>query len=119
MIPRPEELMSNSSTKTVDDMIYERRAQICKAFANTSRLKILDLLSGGEHTVTELQDELGAAQANISQHLAILKSAGVVDTRRERNQVYYFLAIPEVRQACQLISNVLRAQIRNGRRLVV
>lgn len=119
MMPPGEESVSKSTTKTMEDVIYERRAQICKAFANTSRLKILDLISKREHTVTELQNELGLAQANISQHLAILKSAGVIDTRREGNQVYCFLSIPEVRQACQLISNVLRAQIRNGSKLVV
>jgi DNA-binding transcriptional ArsR family regulator len=119
MMPPGEESVSKSSSKTTEDVIYERRAQICKAFANTSRLKILDLISKREYTVTELQNELGLAQANISQHLAVLKGAGVIDTRRDGNQVYCFLSIPEVRQACQLISNVLRAQLRNGRKLVV
>ena len=59
------------------------------------------------------------AAPNLSQHLAILKAAGVVTTRREGKQIYCSLAIPEVKQACQLIRNVLRAQIRNGRRLAI
>ena len=111
--------MRKSGTKTRDDLVYDKQVQICKAFANTSRLKMLDLLANGERSGTELQAALGIAQANISQHLAILKAAGVVATRRDGNQVYCSLAIPEVKQACQLIRDVLRVQLRNGQKMVV
>ena len=103
----------------LDDRVYEMQVRICKAFANGSRLRMLDLLANGERTVSELQDELGITVANVSQHLAILKGAGVVRTRREGKQIFCSLAIPEVKQACGLIRDVLRAQIRNGRKLVV
>src|SRR6516225_2413741 len=107
-----------SRMNTMDDMVYDRQVQICKAFAHSSRLKILDLLASGELTGTELQEALGLAQANVSQHLAILKAAGVVATRRDGNQVYCSLTMPEVKQACQLIRDVLRVQVRNGQKLV-
>jgi DNA-binding transcriptional ArsR family regulator len=71
----------------------------------------------GERGVGTLQDKLRVSKANISQHLAILKSAGVVITRRSGKQVYAALAIPEVKQACQLIHRVLRTQIRKQHRL--
>jgi DNA-binding transcriptional ArsR family regulator len=48
----------------------------------------------------------------------VLRSAGVVVRRREGKNVYFSLAMPEVKKACQLIQHVLRAQIRNGQRLV-
>jgi DNA-binding transcriptional ArsR family regulator len=51
--------------------------------------------------------------------MTVLKSAGVVVTRREGKQVFFSLAIPEVKQACHLIRDVLRAQIRNERELAV
>ena len=111
--------MRKSSTTVMEDRVYDKQVQICKAFAHTNRLKILDLLANGERTGTEIQEALGIAQANISQHLAILKAAGVVATRRNGNQVYCSLAIPEVKQACQLIRDVLRVQVRNGQKLVV
>ena len=111
--------MRKSGKNAMEDMVYDRQVRICKAFANTSRLKILDLLANGECTGTEIQEALGIAQANISQHLAILKAAGVVATRRDGNQVCCSLAIPEVKQACQLIRDVLRVQVRNGQKLVV
>ena len=101
----------------IENEIFERQAMICKAFAHPTRLHLLDLLGKGECGVGALQDKLGASKANISQHLAILKSAGVVITRRSGKQVYAALAIPEVKQACHLIHRVLRKQIRKQHRL--
>ena len=101
----------------IENEIFERQAMICKAFAHPTRLHLLDLLGKGECGVGALQDKLGVPKANISQHLAILKSAGVVVTRRSGKQVYAALAIPEVKQACHLIHRVLRTQIRRQHRL--
>src|SRR6266542_6395499 len=94
-----------------DTEIYERQARICKAFAHPGRLQILDLLGQGERGISELQETLRISKTGMSQHLAILKSAGVVATRRNGKQIYCSLAIPEVKQACQLIRKVLHAQI--------
>ena len=102
-----------------DDEIYEMQVRICKAFANPTRLRMLDLLGKREYTVAELQSELGITTPNTSQHLSLLKAAGVVGTRRVGKQIYCSLAIPEVKQACTLIRNVLKAQIDRGRRLPI
>ena len=101
----------------IESVIFERQAGICKAFAHPTRLHLLDLLGKGERGVGKLQDELGVTKANISQHLSVLKAAGVVVTRRSGKQVYAALAIPEVKQACHLIRQVLRTQIRKQYRL--
>jgi len=111
--------MKKATKNGLEAEIYERQVRICKAFANATRLRILDLLSNGGQTISSLQQRLGVTTANLSQHLAILKSAGVVSTRREGKQVHCSLAIPEVKQACQLIRDVLRAQIRSGHKLPV
>ena len=73
---------------------------------------MLELLGRGEHRLAVLQKELRVSKANFSQHLGVLKAAGVVSTRREGRIVYCSLALPEVRQACHLIRQVLRSQIR-------
>ncbi|HET7183666.1 MAG TPA: metalloregulator ArsR/SmtB family transcription factor [Terriglobales bacterium] len=101
----------------VKNEIFERQAAICKAFAHPTRLHLLDLLGKGECGVGSLQNRLGISKANISQHLTVLKSAGVVITRRTGKQVYAALAIREVKQACHLIHRVLRTQIRKQHRL--
>lgn len=105
--------------KLMEEELYERRAGICKAFANPVRLKILDLVAQRARPVSEIRRRLGISEANLSQHIAVLKAAGVVATRRTGKQVHCYLAIPEVKQACALIRNVLRAQIRNGQRLEI
>ncbi len=111
------DFMKRSKGSAFESEIYERQVRICKAFANATRLRILDLLSNGSQTGSHLLQELGISTANLSQHLAILKAAGVVATRREGKQLHCSLAMPEVKQACHLIRDVLRAQIRNGRKL--
>jgi ArsR family transcriptional regulator len=109
--------MNNGNHRELEDEIYERQVGICKAFANPTRLRILDMIATHDETSAALQRKLGVSTANLSQHLAVLKSAGVIVTRREGKTVHCSLAIPEVKQACHLIRNVLRAQLRNGQRL--
>ena len=110
---------TNGLSNGMEEEIYERQVSICRAFANPTRLRMLDLIAKRSRSGSQLQQELGISTANLSQHLAVLKSAGVVVTHRDGKQIQCSLAIPEVKQACQLIRNVLRAQIRNGRRLAV
>ena len=109
--------MPTKSKKNTDDEIFERQARICKAFAHPGRLRILDVLGEGERGISELQKELGMTKTSVSQQIAVLKSAGVLATRRNGKQIYCSLAIPEVKQACQLIRKVLRAQIADSHRL--
>ena len=111
--------MAREHKADADEQVFEMQVRICKAFANSARLRMLDLLSKQEYTVSDLQSALGIALPNVSQHLSVLKSAGIVATRREGKQVYCYLALPEVKEACHLIRDVLRAQLRNGRKLVV
>jgi DNA-binding transcriptional ArsR family regulator len=103
----------------IEAMVFERQARICKAFASPVRLQILDLISKGECGAAELQAALSITKANLSQHMSILKSAGVVAARREGKQMYYMLTIPEVKQACQLIRKVLYAQVEGARKMLL
>ena len=65
-----------------------------QAVAEATRLRIVQLLTGGERCVCELQEELGAAQSRLSFHLKKLKEAGVVSARRDGRWVHYSL-VPE------------------------
>ena len=80
---------------------------------------MLDCLGKRDWAASELQKELEISTANLSQHVAILKAAGIVGTRREGGKVHFFLLMPEVKSACRLIRDVLRAQIRGGQRLAL
>ncbi len=102
-----------------DAEILDRQVRICKAFANPTRLRMLDFLGQRDWSVSELQQELAVSKANLSQHLSVLKSAGIVRTRREGRVIHCSLAIPEVKSACHLIRDVLRAQISAGNKLTL
>lgn len=71
-------------------------ANIFKALMHPSRLMILEILRDGEQCVCHLEAVLGCRQAYISQHLMVLREAGLVDDRREGARIYYRVIKPEV-----------------------
>jgi ArsR family transcriptional regulator len=90
---------------------YRLHAEVCRVLTDPKRLMLLDVLREGEHSVGDLADELGCSLANASQHLAVLRSAGLVDTRRSGTTILYTLAEPELVEACDVIHRIV------GRRL--
>lgn len=112
-------LRKDSKPASLEKQALEKQVLICKAFANATRLQLLDLLGQREWPASKLQEKLSITKPNLSQHLAVLKAAGVVFTRRDGKQVYCSLAFPEVKSACRLLRNVLRAQIRQSHRFTV
>ena len=66
-------------------------AKILKSLADESRLKIVRLLLNGEQSVSEVVRLLGMAQPQVSHHLSILRSSGLVDTRREGKKIINFI----------------------------
>ena len=89
------------------DEITELQAEILKTLASPRRLDILHRLSEGPVEVGRLADELGLAQPNVSQHLAVLRSAGLVEAEREGREVRYRLSDPDVMVACGVMRRVL------------
>jgi DNA-binding transcriptional ArsR family regulator len=67
-------------------------SSLLKALANEQRLMILCNLSGTEMSVSELNERLPLSQSALSQHLAVLREAGIVQTRRDAQTVHYSLA---------------------------
>lgn len=67
-------------------------AQLLKAMANEHRLLILCHLAEGELSVGLLNERIDLSQSALSQHLAVLRECGLVDTRREAQTIYYRLA---------------------------
>ncbi len=71
------------------------------------RLMLLDVLRDGEHSVGDLAERLGCNLANASQHLAVLRSAGLVDTRRRGTTILYRLVEPELAEACDTVHRIV------------
>jgi len=71
-------------------------AELLKAMSNSHRLLILCELTAGERSVSRLEDVVGLSQSALSQHLAKLRDAGVVTTRRDAQTIYYSVSDPRV-----------------------
>ena len=74
-----------------------------KVLANEDRLLLLCQLSQGEMCVSELEEALGIRQPTLSQQLGVLRSEGVVDTRRDGKRIYYSVADPAVMQVLEVL----------------
>src|SRR3990170_8861171 len=93
------------------DEITILQAEVLKALAHPRRLQIMRRLDDGPCEVGALAQELGMSQPNLSQHLAVLRATGLVDTEREGREVRYRLADPEVITACTIMRRVLERRI--------
>ena len=96
------------ATLTSPDVLRDRSAAIAKALADAKRLCVLERLADGERSVSDLSRDVGCQVPNMSQHLAVLRSAGIVATRREGSTVFYRLADPNVLEVYRLLQQVAR-----------
>lgn len=95
--------------------LYEMHAEMCKVFSNPTRLEILNLLREKEMTVTALMEKTKLSQANISQHLAIMKSKGIVASRRDGKNIHYRIAYPKIIKAFDILRDVLAEKMQKQR----
>lgn len=75
-----------------------------RAIADPNRRRMLDLMLSGERTVGELTGVLGIAQPSVSQHMAVLRQAGLVDERREGRRTYYAVRAAELRGVAEWLA---------------
>lgn len=87
---------------------YRAHSEICKTIAHAKRLEILDTLRRGEMSVNQIAEAMGVLPANVSQQLAVLRGAGVLETRREGTSVFYRIANPKILQAYDLMTEVMK-----------
>jgi ArsR family transcriptional regulator, virulence genes transcriptional regulator len=83
------------------------QVSLIRALASQHRLRAVHLLGSRTMEVNELAGELGLAQATVSQHLAAMRSVGLVEAARDGRVVRYRLADPEILAACDLMRNVI------------
>ena len=79
-------------------MNYGKISDFFKTLGNPTRLRIVRELTRGERCVGAVEDKVQASQANVSQHLTVLKKQGIVACRKEKNMRCYYLKSPEFMQ---------------------
>lgn len=95
------------------EKLFSIQEETLKVLANQKRLEIIQLLGQRELTVSEMVEMLGIRQANLSQHLAVLREAKVLETRRDGLKIYYHLTDQSIAEACAIIRSFLKVQYKN------
>jgi len=90
-----------------DTEIFEMHAEFCRMIANSKRLMIIELLAKKEMSVNKIAQSLDLQQSNISQHLRVLRSQQIVDTRKDGQTVYYRLTNTRLAKVCSDIRSIL------------
>jgi rhodanese-related sulfurtransferase/predicted transcriptional regulator len=97
--------------------LFDELARAAKALASGRRPELLDVLANGERTVEALAGEVGLSVANTSQHLQMLRQAGLVTTRREGTSIHYRLAAPEVLELWRALRTLAAGRLAEVERL--
>lgn len=91
--------------------VLELVAERFRVLSEPTRLHILTVLMDGERSVSELVEETGLNQANVSKHLGLLRSSGYVERRKDGLYAYYSLTDPSVSELCDIMCGRLEAQV--------
>ncbi len=110
--------MDKQQKRIFKDVLYEQFARIGKALSSGHRLELLEVLAQGEHSVETLAQETGMSIANASQHLQVLRSAQLVEVRREGVFQYYRLADEQVFSLWQSMRRVGESRMAEIDRIV-
>ena len=98
----------------MNKIFYENRARVIKAMAHPSRLMMIDTLAEGEKCVNEIRDIVGSDLSTVSRHLSILRSAGIVDDRKDGLQVFYRLRVPCILNFFGCVEAVLEEELKSA-----
>lgn len=98
--------------------LIEYRAEILKALAQPTRLKIIDFLRDGERCVCEIFPAIKEEQSNTSRHLNMMLSAGVLSRRKDGLKIYYTIKHPELIEVIEIVTSVVKQDIHGRHKLL-
>jgi DNA-binding transcriptional ArsR family regulator len=103
---------------TVGRPLAEAKADLFKALAHPVRIRVLELLAEGDRTIGELAEATGLELSHLSQQVAVLKRAGLVDSQRSRSNVICTLRHPQTAELLRVAREMISANVRHNRRLL-
>ena len=98
----------------MQDSLRRFKADIFQALAHPTRIAILELLSDGELSAGALIEKLGMEQANVSQHLAVLRAKQLVSNRKAGNQVFYSVRDPIIIEVLTLMRTYFQVHLKEA-----
>jgi DNA-binding transcriptional ArsR family regulator len=92
------------------ESIFDLQAALCQTMSNANRLRIVRALRGGPRCVASIADDTKLTPSKVSQHLAVLRSRGIVAGTRRGSEIIYQIANPKIEHICDLMREVLAEQ---------
>jgi ArsR family transcriptional regulator len=102
----------------MEERVLELKAEILKALAQPTRLKILELLRHGEKCICEIVPVINGEQSNISRHISLMQKSHLVTTRKDGVKVMVSVKDPEIFKILDRVNAILRHQMNEQRELV-
>ena len=102
----------------MEERVLELKAEILKALAQPTRLKILELLRHGERCICEIVPAINGEQSNISRHISLMQKSHLVTTRKDGVKVMVSVKDPEIFKILDRVNAILRHQMNEQRELV-
>ena len=100
------------------NMLYDRQAEILKALAHPLRIAILDFLKDGEQCVCDIAEHIGSERSNVSRHLAVMVSCGVLECRKEGLNVIYRFKAKCILDFLECATTCLKQQAKEDNKLL-
>lgn len=115
---KPSKAKGESAKPKLDNAQLDAVAELFAVLSEPTRLRILQMLQGGPANVTQIVEQTGLKQANVSKQLGILFSAGIVGREREGLQVRYAIRMPLVFDLCKLVCEGLAKEAMDRAKLL-
>lgn len=98
--------------------ITDAKAELFKALGHPARVRVLELLAEGEQSMGELAEQSGLELSHLSQHVTVLRRAGIVDSRRVRSTVLCSLRDPQTAELLAVARRLISQNLRHGQALL-
>ena len=98
----------------MQNLLRSYKASVFQALGHPTRIAIVEMLREGELSAGVLQERLGIEQANVSQHLATLRSRQILTNRKEGNQVFYSLRNPVLAEVLETMRRYIQANLKDA-----
>lgn len=99
-------------------LLFSKQAEVIKSVGHPLRIAILDFLKDGEQCVCDIAEHTGSERSNVSRHLSVMVSAGVLSFRKEGLKVIYSLKTPCILECLSCISECLKQQIQDSQKVL-
>jgi len=104
--------------ESMEEKILELKAEVLKALAQPTRLKILELLRNGERCICEIVPAINGEQSNISRHISLMQKSHLVTTRKDGVKVMVKVRDPKIFEILDSVSLLLKKQIQETGKLI-